>query len=70
MANVFPCEEGQNCPIGRKGDGHYFLECAMCNLQLLGEGKSYYYADLLGRFNVELKKNSSIWQKKEVVPSR
>ena len=34
-------EEGEDCPIGRKGDGHRFLGITRCDLHPLpGEGKN------------------------------
>jgi len=40
-------KEGEDCPIGRKGDGHRFLEFTWCNLHRLpGEGQNGHRAVL------------------------
>jgi len=54
-------EEGEDCPIGRKGDGRrFFLDSQrVIYIDYLEKGKTVtglYYAELLGRFAAELQK--------------
>jgi len=61
-------EEGEECPIGRKGDGHLFLGFTRCDLHRLpGEAGGLYYAELLGRFAAELQKIRPHLAKKKVL---
>jgi len=64
-------EEGEDCPIGRKGDGHRLLGFIRCDLHRLpGEDKTVtglYYAELLGRFAAELQKLRPRLAKKKVL---
>jgi len=66
-------EKGEDCPVGRKGDGHRFLGFTRCDLHRLpGEGQTVtglYYAKLLGRFAAELQKSRPHLAKKSALPS-
>ena len=52
-------EEGEECLIGRKNNGHRFLGFTRCDLcRLPGEGQNS--AELFGRLDVELQRKRPI----------
>jgi len=61
-------EEGEDCPIGRKGDGHRFWDSqGVIYIDYLEKGKTVtglHYAELLVRLA-----DSPIWRKKSALPS-
>ena len=52
-------EEGEDCPIGQKGDGHYLEKGKMVT--------GLYYAELLVQFDAKLQKKRSHLAKKPVL---
>jgi len=68
---ISPGEEGEDFPIGRKGDGHRFWDSqGAIYIDYLEKSKTVtglYYAELLGRFAAELQKIRPDSAKKKVV---
>jgi len=55
-------EKGEDCPIGRKGDGHRFLGFTRCDLHgLPGEGQNGHRAVLLRKIRTHLAKKKVLF---------
>jgi len=67
-------EDGEDCPIGRKGDGHRFLGLTRCDLhRLTGEGQSGHKAVLcriIGPIRRRIAENTAPFgEEKSALPS-